>query len=108
MGDATQVGLARTAFLVWAMQHRWIRCLMRVRLPYPRTLLVLWSSHVTALFWCAKIDLLLFLFERRDVSFFSTQRRHVRDSLTRVTFGSEGTKQCLRQAPAEKGLYDTL
>ena len=24
VGDATQVGLVRTAFFAWAMQHRWI------------------------------------------------------------------------------------
>ena len=41
-------------------------CLIRVRLTWPRTPF-LWSSHLTALFGCARIDLLP-RFERMDVA----------------------------------------
>ena len=57
MGDATQVGLVRTACFAWAMQHRWIVA------PNP----VLMEFASKALFWCEK-NVLLPLLERRDVA----------------------------------------
>ena len=66
MGDATEVGVVCTAyFVLWAMHHRWILLPDEGShdvAPNP----VLRSSSLTALFWCAKMDLLP-LFERRDV-----------------------------------------
>ena len=85
---ATQVGLVRTVFFLWAMQHRWTCSLMSVRQTWPRTPF-LRSSHLTALFWCAKNELLP-LFKRRDVAL--RKIRHVRDET------ASKTSSCLERA----------
>ena len=55
VGDATQVGLVRDAFLFCGQCNMCTSCLISVRLTWPRTPF-LRSSHLTALSWYAKND----------------------------------------------------
>ena len=101
VGDATQVEFVRTAFFLWAMQHRWTCCSMSDRLTWPRTPF-LRSPHLTALFYCAKNDLLP-LFDR-----CLTHIIHVRDETASKTSpcGERAVRHSLRHVLTARTYLD--